>query len=128
MNEPRVVLAPITVVVDPQPDNEFRARTSLTVIEDEPVFAGHYPGRPIFPGVCLLDTALRSARMTGPSVAARPVEIEAARFTGMVVPGDVVTVDLSWQQRDSDWRCSARVSTGAGEVARIRLRYAGSMR
>lgn len=123
------VLAPVTLVAPIEPDpgrpQRFRAITRLAVEATEPVFAGHYPGRPIFPGVCLLDCALRSARLARPTAVtdSRPTEIESARFTGIVVPGDVVTTELTWQPRDDGWRCSARLSTGNGVVATIRLRY-----
>ncbi|MFF0149230.1 3-hydroxyacyl-[acyl-carrier-protein] dehydratase [Amycolatopsis sulphurea] len=123
------VLAPVTLVTPIEPDpgrpQRFRAVTRLAVEATEPVFAGHYPGRPIFPGVCLLDCALRSARLAHPAAVtdSRPTEIESARFTGIVVPGDIVTTELTWQPRDEGRRCSARLSTGNGEVATIRLRY-----
>lgn len=131
VSEARVVRAPISVVApiapDPKRPNGFRSRTRMAVTADEPVFAGHYPGRPIFPGVCLLDTVLRSVRLARPPhpAGAMPLGIESARFTGMVVPGDVVTVELSWQRREHGWRCSARIATETAEVARIRLRYDG---
>ena len=131
MNEARAVLAPVTVAApitpDPKRPNGFRARTRMAVTADEPVFAGHYPGRPIFPGVCLLDTAIRSADLARPpdATGARPLEIESARFTGTVEPGDVLLVDLSWRPREPGWRCDARLSTDTGAVASIRLRYAG---
>lgn len=54
---------------------------------DHPVFSGHFPGRPIVPGVLLLDTMLRRIESdTGLAIAG----IAAAKFLSPAVPGDLL--------------------------------------
>ncbi len=62
----------------------------LAIPHDSPLFAGHFPGRPILPGVALLSLI-------------RPAEISAipfARFRGLVAPGDALEIDF--RQRGDD--------------------------
>ncbi|GAB1643582.1 3-hydroxyacyl-ACP dehydratase FabZ family protein [Krasilnikovia sp. MM14-A1259] len=100
---------------------------NCTVVVDpgEPVLQGHYPGSPIFPGVCLIEYAHRGALSAAPAKlrALRLVEIESARFLRPVRPGDAVLIEISGEQQDADWRCRVTLSTANRPAARIRLRY-----
>lgn len=63
------------------------------VSADHPALAGHFPGRPIVPGVVLLEEVLRIAGRD--PAASHGVRIEAARFTAPVLPDQDVTVTCS---------------------------------
>lgn len=63
------------------------------VPDDHPSFAGHFPGRPILPGVVMLDEALRAARELAPG--ARGWTIPQAKFLQPVRPGDALQLSLS---------------------------------
>jgi 3-hydroxyacyl-[acyl-carrier-protein] dehydratase len=91
----------------------------------EEVFAGHYPGFPIFPGVCLVECAHRSSIATAPvsTRSLRLAAIESVRFLSPAFPGDRVYVEIDWKRADDTWRCTGRVSTERGTAAQIRLRY-----
>jgi len=98
---------------------------ALRVEAGDPIFAGHYPGHPVYPGLCLVEYAHRSA-LAGASLLGRElelVELEAARFHRPVHPGDLVTADLRFTEHDEGWRCAARLHDGDAEIAFIRLRY-----
>ena len=71
----------------------MQGETSLSFAAGHPAFAGHFPGRPIVPGVLLLDAAvhaLRQALATG----ATSCQVNAAKFLSPVSPGEVLR--LSW--------------------------------
>lgn len=101
-----------------------RSVTELTLDPEELIFRGHYPGFPIFPGVCLIECVHRSALAAfGDHLGtARLNAVESARFPGPAYPGDVVTFALELRDGDA-WRVRATASTARGESARIRLRY-----
>ncbi|OCC07766.1 3-hydroxyacyl-ACP dehydratase FabZ family protein [Streptomyces sp. PTY087I2] len=109
------------LVVSPRGDDGSSA-TRFAVSPDEPVFAGHYPDFPIFPGVCVVECAHRSALATAPE----PVELSAvrsARFTGAAFPGDTLDFRLKWQRKDGGWQVSATAVTARGDAASMRLLY-----
>lgn len=84
-----------------------------TVPADHPAFAGHFPGRPIVPGVVLLDQALLFAE----KLLARPVDrwqIANAKFLSPVGPGEALTFALAATARGS---IAFTVSGGGREVA-----------
>ncbi|UED85091.1 3-hydroxyacyl-ACP dehydratase FabZ family protein [Streptomyces profundus] len=106
-----------------------QAEARIDIAADEAVFAGHYPGFPILPGVCLIECAHRAALAAFPEP--RPAEgelvrldaVESARFLDPVYPGEPVTVELAWKSVDSGWQCRAVVKNPRGVSARVRLRF-----
>jgi len=80
-----------------------------TLREDEPQFAGHYPGNPIMPGVLLCEACFQTAaiylakRMEADGRSLReatPVlsRIGEAKFKRMAQPGDTLTVEVTAEQ------------------------------
>ena len=62
------------------------ARVELVVPRDHPSYEGHFPGRPILPGVVILAEALAAIE----SANSRPIEewrVASAKFLGVVTPG-----------------------------------------
>ncbi|MEV5951702.1 hypothetical protein [Streptomyces sp. NPDC051993] len=101
------------------------SRARFRIDRSEPVFAGHYPDFPIFPGVCVVECVHRAALATAPG-AGSPLSLaalESARFVGAVFPGDVLTVDSKWTAVEGGWKCTATASTDRGDAAKVRLRY-----
>src|ERR1700731_3651973 len=63
-----------------------RARGYKNVTANEPMFTGHFPGNPLFPGVYMIEALAEPGDMARkvPYLAA----IEKAKFRRPVVPGD----------------------------------------
>ena len=78
------------------PVNEF----IWIVPVDHPAFAGHFPGRPIVPGVVLLDQALLfAAQYAARSLAG--CTINAGKFLSPIGPGETLHFIFSTTPRGS---------------------------
>ncbi len=64
------------------------APTSLTVPDEHPSLAGHFPGTPILPGVVLLDEIVCAVEADGG--AAGRWRIGTAKFVSAVHPGETL--------------------------------------
>ncbi|HEU5470225.1 MAG TPA: hypothetical protein VFV67_06200 [Actinophytocola sp.] len=96
----------------------------LPVRPTEPVFTGHYPGFPVFPGVCVIECVHRTALAAPPGrIEPALVAVRQARFLAPVRPGDELTITLAWSPAGEEWCCAAEVATARGVVARMRLTY-----
>jgi len=66
----------------------------LSIPADHPAYAGHFPGRPILPGVVLLDAALHTlAARQG--LQATTGQLNSAKFHSPVQPGEALTLHAS---------------------------------
>ena len=88
----------------------------VAVPTDHPAFAGHFPGRPILPGVVLLGWAVETLgdALGGPLPAC---EIALAKFLRPVGPGAQLSIRLAGQAGGT-WRFDildgeAPVATGS---------------
>jgi 3-hydroxyacyl-[acyl-carrier-protein] dehydratase len=77
------------------------------VSANEPYFQGHFPGRPIMPGVLILESMAQAAgvlafNLSGEKHSERLVYyyvgIDNARFKKPVVPGDQLEVDVTLER------------------------------
>lgn len=119
------VSAPVHIVSSVDDDGSTRAEAVVVVGQDEPVFAGHYPGFPIFPGVCVIECVHRASLsvLSDTNGELELAAVESARFLGPTGPGDELRMELT-AVRDADaWRTNALVRTDRGPVAKVRLRH-----
>jgi 3-hydroxyacyl-[acyl-carrier-protein] dehydratase len=79
-------------------------RTLKNVTINEPFFAGHFPHRPVMPGVLMLEAMAQSAALLSfATMGVTPDDktvyyfagIDAARFKRPVEPGDQLEMDVS---------------------------------
>ena len=91
------------------------------VTSNEPFFQGHFPGRPIMPGVLIVEAMAQTAAALvvytiGNQVEGRLVyfmSVENARFRKIVIPGDTLRVHVKrLHKRGNVWkfRGEARVN------------------
>lgn len=115
-------------VVDLQPRQSARGIKCVTY--NEPFFAGHFPGRPIFPGVLILEAL---AQLVGVlAYASEPFDssqklmyfmgIDKARFRKQVTPGDRMELHVDVLQRKSNiWKCQGAAYVDEGTCAEAEL-------
>lgn len=68
----------------------MRAIHQFRVAADHPCLPGHFPGRPIVPGVLLLDEALRA--IAAETRLPEPLRLSRVKFMGPLLPEEPATV------------------------------------
>ncbi len=86
-------------VLDVEPGKRIRAVKNVTVNEE--LFQGHFPGRPIFPGVLILEALAQAGGFMLISTVPDPdtkliyfTAIDKVRFRRPVVPGDQLILEV----------------------------------
>ncbi len=116
-------------VLDYTPGEKLTAIKNVTV--NEPFFPGHFPHRPVFPGVLMLEAL---AQATG-ILAFKTTEdlpsddslyyfvgIDSARFKKPVEPGDQLLMEVEVIKRKRDmWKFSAKASVDGKVVCSAEL-------
>ena len=89
--------------------SDTHAVAEREIREDEPHFAGHYPGNPIKPGVLLCESVFQTAAIymvrkfesegiDGASKTPILARINSAKFKQMVRPGDTIRIEASYKE------------------------------
>ena len=103
-------------------ERNVRIKALKNVTINEPFFAGHFPARPVMPGVLMLEALAQTAALLSfETMELLPddknvyyfVGIDGARFKRVVEPGDQLTLDVSVDRiRGGIWKYDARASVG----------------
>lgn len=92
-------------------DTSIHAVKAVTI--NEPFFQGHFPGRPIMPGVLIVEAlaqaggvlAIESLGLAGTGKLVYFMAIDEAKFRKPVVPGDQLHISVTKQQnRRNVWK------------------------
>jgi 3-hydroxyacyl-[acyl-carrier-protein] dehydratase len=109
--------------------SENRIVCRKTFQGDEFFYEGHYPGRPLTPGVILCEAAMQagavllSPRMAAKSGAPVATRIGDVRFKRIVRPGETIDIEVELIERLADaFYLKAKVTCG-GKVA-VRFEFA----
>jgi 3-hydroxyacyl-[acyl-carrier-protein] dehydratase len=108
-------------VVELEPNQRIRAIKNVTI--NEPFFQGHFPGHPVMPGVLVVEAMAQAGGLLTQLSAATDVagkqnklfylvKVDNARFSKMVVPGDVLVLDVRVKRlirNMAQYECSATV-------------------
>ena len=105
-------------------------RLPLPIDPRHPAFAGHFPSRPIVPGVVLLDESLRAIvghrRATRASTGPTTCRIGAAKFLSFVGPGEPLRLEFEASTTPSN-HDGYRLRVFAGTADRERLALSGNV-
>ena len=93
---------------------------------NEPYFQGHFPARPVMPGVLIIEAMAQTAAVLvvhslGPAAEGKLVyfmSVDDARFRKPVVPGDTILIHVQKErQRGPVWKFSAKAMVKDSLVA-----------
>lgn len=88
--------------------------------EELTVFAGHFPGAPLVPGVYLIEAA-RQAVERGLDRAVALAGVRDGRFVSPVRPGDTVELRVELAEDEAAWEARVEVHRSEELAARFRL-------
>lgn len=103
-------------VVDMRRDQSAVGIKNVTI--NEPYFQGHFPTRPVMPGVMIIESMAQTAAVLvvhtlGPESEGKLVyfmTVDDARFRRPVVPGDRMHIHVTRERRRGNvWKFSAKV-------------------
>ena len=107
-------------------ESNTRIKAIKNVTFNEPFFTGHFPGRPVMPGVLILEALAQAAGLLAFDAMGQVpdenniyyfVGIDSARFKRPVVPGDQLALEITIDRvRGGIWKFNA-VASVDGEVA-----------
>ncbi|HEY9142584.1 MAG TPA: 3-hydroxyacyl-ACP dehydratase FabZ [Arenimonas sp.] len=99
-----------------------RIRAIKNVTFNEPYFQGHFPGRPVMPGVLVIEAMAQAGGLLTQLSLPREaigdgklfylVKVDNARFNRMVVPGDQLDIEVVLKRNIRNmalYECAARV-------------------
>ena len=106
-----------------EPDRRVVGLKNVTA--NEPFFAGHFPGRPVMPGVLIVEALAQTAGvLMGEASGLIPMfmGIDKARFRRPVTPGDQLRLEVEvLRKRRSVCRVAGRAFVGEDLVAEAEM-------
>lgn len=113
-------------VLDYSIDGEHKTLKAIKSISyNEPFFQGHFPGKPILPGVLILEAMAQATGVLAFTMVGKPepgvlyyfAAVDNARFKRPVVPGDQLIIDVEYLKERRGIASFKGVATVDGHVA-----------
>lgn len=111
-------------VIDVVPNQSATGVKNVTI--NEPFFAGHFPRRPVMPGVMIVEAMAQTAAVLVVATLGAEAEsklvyfmsVDKARFRKPVTPGDTLHIHVTKEQsRGPVWKFSAIARVDGASVA-----------
>ena len=125
----RYPLLMVDRVLEIEPGKRIRALKNVTI--NEPYFVGHFPHRPVMPGVMILEALAQTAAILSfESLGVEPdnktiyyfAAVDEARFKRPVEPGDQLVLDVTLDRMKAGiFKFSGRALVGDAPAAESRL-------
>jgi 3-hydroxyacyl-[acyl-carrier-protein] dehydratase len=114
-------------VLDLKPGISIRALKNVTI--NEPFFQGHFPEKPIMPGVLIVEAMVQAAGLlllesSPPDIRTRVCfsGVDQARFRAPVIPGDQMIFEVKIEkQRSRVVKMGAKAFVDKNRVAEAKL-------
>ena len=116
-------------VIEFEKDKRIKALKNVTI--NEPFFMGHFPHRPVMPGVLMLEALAQAAALLSfQSLGELPDEntvvyfvgIDGARFKRVVEPGDQLILDVTLERAKAGiFKYKTRASVNGETAAEAEL-------
>lgn len=103
---------------------EGRAAFAISLDASHPIYAGHFPGRPITPGVVILQIINELAeRALGRQL--QPVELVNVKYLAVLSPDEHPTarVELAITQADAQVKIKATVTADGQPISKVSAVY-----
>ena len=125
----RYPFLPVDAVTEIEPGKRVVGIKNVTI--NEPFFQGHFPGKPVMPGVLIIEAMAQVGAvgiLSMPEYRGRIVlfaGIDNARFRRQVVPGDQLRIEVEVTRlRGSAGKSAARAYVGDELAAEAELLFA----
>ena len=114
-------------IVEIEPGKRIVGVKNVTI--NEPFFQGHFPGRPIMPGVLLLEVMAQVGGILARKTASgngTPVVmltgVEKAKFRRPVIPGDQLRIEVEIVKRKEPfWKMGGKIVVDTGTVCEAEM-------
>jgi len=113
-------------------------RALKNVTYNEPYFVGHFPGRPVMPGVIIIEALAQVAGLLAfisadaiadPNASVYFVGIDKARFRRPVQPGDQLILTAQFERSlRGIWQLATAAAVDGEEVAHARIMVAPNLK
>ena len=110
------------------PGQRITATKNVTI--NEPFFQGHFPHRPVMPGVLIIESMAQAggvlSHVTHKDLDPKPLfflaGVDEARFRRPVVPGDRLTIEVEVERVSRGmWRYACQASVDGSKVVTARI-------